>query len=103
LAGGGLHTFSFLMLLYFAVFSLVSARERSWFWASPPSRALIAALAAEALVGTGLTYAGLPGLAPLPWRQVLTLLAATMAFCLILNDTLKVAMIHWRVQKAAAG
>ena len=33
-----LHTFSFLMLLYFAVFSVVSARERRWFWATMPSK-----------------------------------------------------------------
>ena len=32
-----LHTFSFLMLLYFAVFSVVSARERRWFWSTLPS------------------------------------------------------------------
>jgi hypothetical protein len=27
-----LYTFSFLTLLYFAAFSIVSARERSWLW-----------------------------------------------------------------------
>ena len=39
-----LHTFSFLLLLYFAVFSVVSARERRWFWATMPSKSLMAAL-----------------------------------------------------------
>ena len=62
-----LHTFSFLLLLYFAVFSVVSARERRWFWATMPSKSLMAALTTEALVGTVLTLVGLPGLAPLPW------------------------------------
>ena len=35
-----LYTFSFLMLLYFAVFSVVSARERHWFWATPAEQDL---------------------------------------------------------------
>ncbi|MDX9821230.1 MAG: plasma-membrane proton-efflux P-type ATPase [Syntrophales bacterium] len=32
-----LYTFSFLTLLYFAVFSIVSARERRWFWSTMPA------------------------------------------------------------------
>src|SRR5208283_4640618 len=32
-----LYTFCFLVLLYFAVFSIVSVRERHWFWATLPS------------------------------------------------------------------
>ncbi len=32
-----LYTFSFLTLLYFAAFSIVSARERRWFWATMPN------------------------------------------------------------------
>lgn len=51
-----LHTFSFLILLYFAMFSVLSARERRWFWATMPSNSLIAALMTEAVVGTGLCY-----------------------------------------------
>ena len=39
-----LYTFSFLLLLYFAVFSVVSARERSWFWATLPSKTFLSAL-----------------------------------------------------------
>lgn len=61
-----LHTFSFLILLYFAVFSVISARERRWFWATMPSKSLLAALTSETIVGTVLTLVGIPGLAPLP-------------------------------------
>ena len=57
-----LYTFSFLMLLYFAVFSVVSARERHWFWATLPRNSLVAAIIADALTGTVLTFVGLPGL-----------------------------------------
>jgi soluble P-type ATPase len=92
-----LYTFSFLLLLYFAVFSVVSARERSWFWATLPSKTFLSALAADALVGTVLTRVGLPGLMPLPWLQTLTIFAFAMVSCLIVNDAVKVAMIKWRV------
>jgi magnesium-transporting ATPase (P-type) len=97
-----LYTFSFLMLLYFAVFSVVSARERSWFWATLPSKTFLSALAADALIGTVLTFVGLPGLKPLPWWQMLALFVYAMVTCLVLNDAVKVAMIKWRVLSAVA-
>jgi H+-transporting ATPase len=94
-----LHTFSFLMLLYFAVFSVVSARERRWFWSTVPSKAFMLALSADAITGTILTFAGLPGLVPLPWWQTLAVFAYALVSCLILNDAVKVMMIKWRVLK----
>ena len=97
-----LYTFSFLMLLYFAVFSVVSARERRAFWSTKPSNALMAALAAESITGTLLTRVGLPGLMPLPWWQTSAIFAYAMVSCLIVNDSLKVAMIKWRVPEAIA-
>ena len=97
-----LYTFSFLMLLYFAVFSVVSARERRAFWSTMPSKALTAALIADALAGTILTRVGLPGLTPLPWSQTLAIFAYAMASCLVLNDAVKVMMIKWRVPTAIA-
>ena len=92
-----LYTFSFLMLLYFAVFSVVSARERRWFWTTLPSRTFMSALAADAIVGTVLTFVGLPDLLPLPWWQTLGVFLCAMVACLVLNDAVKVAMIRWRV------
>ncbi len=97
-----LHTFSFLTLLYFAVFSIVSARERRWFWASRPGSALAAALLAETLIGTGLTFAGLPGLRPLPWGQTLAAFGYALVSCLAINDAIKVAMIKWLVPGCVA-
>jgi H+-transporting ATPase len=92
-----LHTFSFLTLLYFAAFSVVSARERRWFWSTVPSRTLIAALVADALAGTVLTHVGLPGLVALPWGQTFAIFGYAMVSCLVVNDALKVALIRWRV------
>jgi len=92
-----LYTFSFLTLLYFAAFSIVSARERHWFWATMPSKILVAALMADVLTGTILTRVGLPGLLPLPWWQTLIIFCYAMISCLVVNDAIKVAMIKWRI------
>jgi magnesium-transporting ATPase (P-type) len=91
-----LYTFSFLLLLYFAVFSVVSARERRWFGASLPSKTFLCAIAADALTGTILTWVGLPGLKPLPWWQTLAIFVYALIACLGVNDAVKVAMIKWR-------
>jgi H+-transporting ATPase len=97
-----LYTFSFLLLLYFAVFSVVSARERRAFWSTIPSNALMAALLADALTGTILTRVGLPGLMPLPWSQTLMIFAYALVSCLVVNDEVKVVLIKWRVPTAIA-
>ena len=97
-----LHTFSFLLLLYLAVFSVVSARERRWFWATMPSKSLMAALTADALVGTVLALVGLPGLAPLPWWQMLAIFGYSMVSCLVVNDAVKVILIKRLVPAAVA-
>jgi H+-transporting ATPase len=89
-----LDTFSFLTLLYFAVFSIISARERDWFWATMPSKTLLLALTADVLMGTGLTFVGLPDLIPLPWEQMLAIFGYAMVSCLVVNDTVKVVMIR---------
>jgi H+-transporting ATPase len=98
-----LYTFSFLMLLYFAVFSVVSARERRWFWTTLPSKTFLFAISADAITGTVLTFVGLPGLMPLPWSPMLAVFVYVMVSCLILNDAVKVAMTKWRVPDAVAG
>ena len=87
-----LYTFSFLTLLYLAAFSIVSARERSWFWTTMPSKALVAAIVADTLTGTILTFVGIPGLMPLPWWQALTIFVYAMVSCLVVNDVMKVIM-----------
>ena len=97
-----LYTFSFLTLLYFAAFSVISARERRWFWATMPSKTLVGALAADVLTGTVLTFVGLPGLMPLPWWQTLAIFVYAMVSCLVVNDAVKVVMIKWRVLNAVA-
>jgi H+-transporting ATPase len=95
-----LYTFSFLLLLYFAAFSIVSARERRWFWKTMPSKTLVAALTADVIVGTVLTLVGLPDFTALPWWQIIAIFTYAMFSCLVVNDALKVAMIKWRIPSA---
>ena len=97
-----LYTFSFLTLLFFAAFSILSARERRGFWRTMPSKTLLTALVTEVLIGTGLTFAGLPNLTPLPWWQTLDIFVYSMVTCLGVNDFVKVAMIKWLVPAAAS-
>jgi plasma-membrane proton-efflux P-type ATPase len=87
-----LHTFTFQTLFYFALFSILSMRERRRFWASRPSRTLILVLALDAVVGTALSTIGVPGLAPLPWRETLAVFSYAMICCLLVNDLLKAAL-----------
>ena len=101
-SNNALYTFSFLTLLYFAAFSIVSARERRWFWKTMPGRIVMVAAVSEVLVGTILTRVGLPGLTPLPWSQTLAIFAYAMVSCLVVNDAVKVALIKWRLPTEVA-
>ena len=88
--------------MFLAVFSIVSARERRWFWSTMPSTTLVAALLANAITGAVLAFAGLPGLTPLPWRQAAAIFTYALVVCLFVNDALKVVLIKWRVPGAVA-
>ncbi|HSB20782.1 MAG TPA: plasma-membrane proton-efflux P-type ATPase [Anaeromyxobacteraceae bacterium] len=96
-------TFSFQALLYFALFSIVSVRERSRFWRSAPSGVLLAALAVDAAVGAALPLADLPGLRPIPAVQTLAVVAAAALLTLGLNDAVKVALVRRAGLAPAAG
>jgi magnesium-transporting ATPase (P-type) len=88
-----LHTFTFQTLFYFALFSILSVRERGRFWASRPSRVLILALLLDAVVGTVLSTAGVPGLAPLPWTRTVAVFGYALVCSLLVNDVVKVALV----------
>ncbi len=104
LAGGRLNTFSFLTLLFFAIFSIVSIRERRAFWRSRPGWVLAAALAADALVGTAIGLFGLAELAPLPPAQIAFIAACAAACSLLPNDLVKSVLTErlWMAPRRAA-
>jgi len=90
---GQLQAFSFLTLLFFALFSIVSIRERRAFWASRPGGVLALALAADACVGLAIATFGLGELRPLPAGQVAFIVAYALVCSLGPNDLLKAALI----------
>jgi H+-transporting ATPase len=54
----------------------------------------------EVLTGTVVAFVGLPDLVPLPWWQTLSIFAYAMVACLLVNDTIKMAMIRWWLHPA---
>jgi hypothetical protein len=99
-----LPTFAFLTLLFFALFSLVSIRERRAFWSSRPSGVLALALAADGCVGVLIGTRGLGELAPLPLAQTAFVVGYALVCSLAINDPVKLALIaHLRNTAADDG
>ena len=86
---GQLQTFTFQTLLFFALFSIVSIRERRAFWASRPSTILAAALLADALLGILIGAFGLVELKPLPLTHTILIIGFALVSCLGINDAIK--------------
>lgn len=90
---GRLHTFTFQILLFFGLFSILSIRERRAFWTSRPSSLFAAALSIDACIGALIGRYGLVGLAPLPVTQSAWVFGYA-GFCVLgLNDYVKTALI----------
>ena len=97
---GRLQTFTFEALLFFALFSILSIRERRAFWASRPSTTLLLAIFADACVGVIISAYGLAELRPLPPAQTIFVIAYALLFSLGVNDLVKLALLA-RDQTAA--
>jgi hypothetical protein len=79
---GRLQTFTFEILLFFALFSILSIRERRAFWASRPSTTLLLALFIDACVGVFISFHGIAELRPLPPTEILFVIASALLFSL---------------------
>ncbi len=91
--GGRLRTFSFLILLFFALFCLLSTRERRAFWTSRPSWILATAVIADAFAGLVIGMVGVGDLRPVPLSQI-ALAGCWAAICTLgPNDLLKIALV----------
>jgi magnesium-transporting ATPase (P-type) len=90
---GRLQTFAFQTLLFFAIFSILSVRERRAFWTSRPSAVLACALGADAAVGLLIGAVGLAELHPLPTSDTALIVGFAFLFSLVVNDFVKVALI----------
>lgn len=88
-----LQTFTFETLLFFALFSILSIRERRAFWASRPSTTLAVALFVDACAGVLISVYGLAELRPLSPIEMATIIGYALVFSLGINDFIKSALI----------
>lgn len=91
-ADGRLPTFSFVTLLSFGLFALLSFRERRAFWASRPSVVLTIALLLDGLVGLLIATHGLGDMAPLPPAQIALIVGYALFWTLVINDRAKLTL-----------
>jgi magnesium-transporting ATPase (P-type) len=98
---GALNTFTFETLLFFALFSIMSIRERRAWWSSWPSKTLGIALFADGCAGLAIAYFGLGEFRPLPLPAMAFIAVLAMVLSLTLNDFVKAAYIK-RVTAAAS-
>ena len=90
---GRLQTFTFQTLLFFALFSIVSIRERRAFWRSRPSKVLGLALIGDGLAGLVIGMVGLGDLKPLALSETAIVVVYAFLLSLLVNDVAKVALI----------
>ncbi len=90
---GRLQTFTFQTLLFFAIFSIISIRERRLFWTSRPSAVLAAALALDAGAGILIGLYGLAEMQPLPLSYSAVVAGYAAFFVLGINDPIKAVLI----------
>jgi len=95
-----LHTFAFLILLFMALFSIISIRERGAFWKSPPSRTLTLALFASGTIGSLIGIIGIGDLPALSVNTLMLALGGACVFSLGLNDAIKLILLYWTGQLA---
>ena len=88
-----LNTFSFEMLLFFALFSIFVVREKRHFWQSAPSKTLLLILMADMILGIVLSTFGLLGLAAIPWSQTLIVVIYTAVSSFVINDLIKFLLL----------
>jgi H+-transporting ATPase len=88
-----LQTFTFEILLYFAIFSLFVVRERRHFWDSMPSKTLLSVLTLDAIIGMIVATVGIPGMKPIPFTQTLAVIGYAFAFSLVVNDLIKFILV----------
>ncbi len=88
--GEMLHTFSFEILFYFALFSAFIVREKKHFWASLPSKTFLFAILADGIAAFFITTYGLLGMSVIPIHITLLVIAYASIFSLLINDLLKV-------------
>lgn len=94
-----LHTFGFDILLVSGMFTIFVVRERGHFWKSRPSNVLLVAIIADIILSSAISIIGIPGLAPIPAIDVLSVLGFSVVFSLIVNDFIKIMTLKMITSK----
>ena len=88
-----MHTYGFDILLLSGMFTIFVVRERGHFWDSRPSNVLLTAIIADIIISSLISIIGIPGLAAIPAIDVLTVLAFSVLFSLVVNDFIKIIIL----------
>lgn len=91
-ASDEIQTFSFLILLFMGLFSILCIRERGPFWKSHPSKELAGALLADGVVGVVIGYFGIGDLPALGFPAIMIALFGSAILSLGLNDFVKIEL-----------
>lgn len=88
-----LYTFTFETLFFFAIFSVLVVKERGHFWESMPSRTLLTAILFDMLIAVVIATVGIPGLQAIPIIETAAVIAFSVVFSLVVNDTIKLGLL----------
>ncbi len=91
---GKIYTFGFAYLNLAGISALMIVRERNHFWKSKPSRFLSIMVLAEVLFVIAVSVFGVLELSPLGFVPVLAILAYALLTTFLINDPIKVYLIH---------
>ncbi len=88
-----LHTFSFEILFFFAMFSVFVLREHGHFWDSAPSKVFFGAVVADMAIAIVIVSAGWLGMGAVPLDMTAFVIGYSVIFPLIVNDYIKHATL----------
>ena len=88
-----LHTFVFVFLTFSGYFTVMTVRERKYFWESKPSKPLILSIIINMVVVLAISILGMPGLTPIDPIEVFTILGYSFVTCLLVNDFVKILLL----------
>lgn len=91
---GTLHTYVFSYLVFSGLFNVLIIRERSHFWRSKPSRALLLSILFDVALITGISLTGFYSFKPIPPSALLFCGAWALISSFGVNDPIKVLVIR---------
>jgi len=90
-----LSTYSFVIILYFGLFSLFIVREKRHFWNSWPSKTLLYLILGDMILGIFLVTYGLLSFTAIPIKDTLIVIGYTAIISFTLNDLTKYGLLRF--------